>query len=123
MLKYIVIEDSNGNETIHLWNKNYEMTHYDMYNAISNIKSDYENRGNGKQFLRTSKVVGAGFYDGVNCHGESISLDVKSRGGGDTILIPSGKPKEVIEKPLKPTRNSPCKCGSGKKAKKCCWYK
>ncbi len=114
-MKYIVIEDENGKETIHMWTKNNKMTHYDMYHAIANIKSDYENPRRGRSFLQMSFVVGAGFYDGTNCHGESISLHVKSRGDEDTRLV--ARPSKMG---APQSKNSLCKCGSGKKHKRCC---
>ncbi len=35
-------------------------------------------------------------------------------------MLSSQKVKQVVRKGVKPQRNSPCPCGSGKKYKKCC---
>jgi len=40
--------------------------------------------------LRESEVIAAGFIDHGVCHGASETLNIKSRGAADTVLLDSG---------------------------------
>ncbi len=83
-MKYIVLRDGHGEETIHTWSRSDALTHEDMADAI---------RGIGQQLssykpLKEAQVVGAGFIgDSGECYGFSYSLEIGSRGAVDTDLL------------------------------------
>ena len=80
-MKYIVTKDENGNEEIFLFPV---AVHHDvMYNVISRLK----NKSHGDWKRTDRELVSAGFWDGMQCHGYSETLNVASRPLKDTELI------------------------------------
>lgn len=83
-MKYVVLADKHGEETIHTWTRNDLLTHKDMADAIQKISVG----GDYFKPLLSSKVVAAGFIgDNGECYGFSHSLGVQSRGEQDTELL------------------------------------
>ena len=71
-MKYIAYENLDGNERFVIFDE--ITTHSDM-----------------AKYIRKKYVIGAGFVgfgeDGAHCYGESISMNIKSRGEKDSQLI------------------------------------
>jgi hypothetical protein len=95
--------------------KEYEPPQIRMAREVANIVADYEGVHRPKRRLfEWDSMGGTGSLGDVGPTGPS--------GPQTPEVIPSGKiPYE--NECLKPGRNDPCPCGSGKKAKKCCGKK
>lgn len=75
-MKYFVLEDRFGNESIYMFTRTDLIQHKEMAEFVM-------------MKYRTSmySVVSGGFYDNGKCFGESISLGVESRGDVDLKLM------------------------------------
>ena len=79
-MKYIVMQDSHGTETIVIFPKT--INHDCMAEVASRIRN--QTHGNWERVFR--KPISAGFTDGKTCYGESFSLGIESR-PQDTELL------------------------------------
>jgi hypothetical protein len=83
-VKYIVTKNEEGTEEIFMFPSRYH--HSDMADTVNHLKS-FKN-GNPNDWERHYKTpVSAGFTNGVICQGYSETLDLKSRGEADALLI------------------------------------
>lgn len=82
-MKYIVMEDGDGKETIVIFDES--INHDCMAEVAGRIKN--QTWGNWERVYR--HPVAAGFTDGVKCWGMSETLNMKSRGEVDAKLIKS----------------------------------
>jgi len=81
-MKYICTVNDEEDEEIFIFPK--DVDHDAMMEVVNYLKN--QTWGNWRRVRR--HVVSAGFVDkDLNCYGESVSLDVKSRGDEDTELL------------------------------------
>jgi hypothetical protein len=81
-MKYIVAV-VDGKESIFTFPRSVD--HDRMAEAINAIRFGSEQNWSRK--FRNGEVIAAGFVDGGSCHGRSETLDLKSRGDVDTLLL------------------------------------
>lgn len=82
-MKYICTEDDNGRQEIFLFPVTVN------HSAIAEVLGCIRNHTHGNNWVRVGRIpVSAGFVntDGA-CHGESITLNLKSRPEKDTELL------------------------------------
>lgn len=72
-MKYIVMQDDEGGETIITFSK--QIHHAAMAESLEDIRS---------------RPIAAGFVENGKCHGRSETLDLDSRGYVDTALLNKG---------------------------------
>lgn len=80
-MKYVVMQDSIGKESIFIFSK--EIHHDCAAEVFGRIKDQSTGRWN--RVFRDP--VSAGFTDGKNCYGSSETLGLSSRGHMDEALI------------------------------------
>jgi hypothetical protein len=83
--KYIVV-DLDGSEQIFTFPKSVD--HDRMLEALEAIRMGSDR--DWSRAYRSGKVVSAGFVENGHCGGRSETLNLKSRGAVDTVLLKGG---------------------------------
>lgn len=89
-MKYIVYQDGDQEMLITFPRC---ITHKNMAEAMEILRFDSPNSRNWHR--NQGHVIAAGFIDGNECHGSSESLNIKSRGQIDTMVLRGGGSRKV----------------------------